>query len=406
MARWLGQFGYEVTVITASPGPEQEGVIRIPDTSVLQQLRSRAQATRVLVGTAGESNAFLSRFKSMLRPAMREFMHWFDCHFGWSARAVKVALKLAKTRQCDLVWTTCDPFAMAHAARRIGQACHIPYVIDFRDPPPEYLRAGKPKHWLARAVRDAAAVTVAAPVCVNQALIDLFPDRAFHPIISGAWQTGSVTATPGFQFRLFHAAGPSLSQRNPSTLFRAMHLVAKHHPEFRVDARLTLVGPGSQQMVKTEGFNLIADMCDLIPEMPYAKAVKMMRESALLVIIKGEADAVSRDAIPGKFLDYLPFEAPILAVGGVKGILGHLLDWTGCGRWIGTPEEAAEFINYFYQAWKNRDVISTPRNAEALAYLTQRRMAGEFAEVFQASIDRRPVRARDLLPWQTPIAKV
>ncbi|HOF90094.1 MAG TPA: hypothetical protein PLZ36_18620, partial [Armatimonadota bacterium] len=133
----------------------------------------------------------------------------------------------------------------------------------------------------------------------------------------------------------------------------------------------------------------------------HAQPAQDSPESATRLVLSLQPDAIAlRDAVPAKLYDYLPFEAPILAIGGMRGVLAHLLAWSGAGAWMTAPEAIADVLRAHFQRWQADGVVRAPRHPAALAYLTQRRMAAEFAEVFNATVEHRPIACRPGPPWE------
>ncbi|HEY3417760.1 MAG TPA: hypothetical protein VGM23_12825, partial [Armatimonadota bacterium] len=170
-------------------------------------------------------------------------------------------------------------------------------------------------------------------------------------------------------------------------------------PEFQQDCRLRVVGEDSHFLPLHPDYRAIEPLCELLPPAPYGQVVEMMAESSVLLIFNLPATTYD-DPIPGKFFDYLMFEAPVLAVAGTRGIIGDVLAWTGCGTWAETPAAIADFLRPLYLAWKRDGVVRAPRLAAAVEYFTQRRMTAEYAEVLNAAVETRSPRCAESPPWR------
>jgi hypothetical protein len=396
---WLRHYGWEPTLLA----PEREGipedVIQTPDASWLRQVESSASVARALTrNRPGPLGVLLRAAKRFLR----RFPRWHDEFSTWSYSIVPRAIEEGRRRGVDLVWATCSPFSLAPAAVTIARALNVPCVLDLRDPLPEnllYTRGAG--HWFYRNLAEMQALTLATTSCATPLLRQMWGERPMAPILSGMWQGDPVPAQSSDQFTILHAGMLYGGQRDPGPLFQAVAMLAAELPDFRRHARIRLVGGDSAAVRANPHFPPVADLCELLGQTPYREVRTMMAAASTLLILMGD-EWYLRDAVPAKLYDYLPFEAPVLAIGGQRGILAELLEWSRAGAWATTPEVIAAFLRAHYQAWQADGITRAPRNSEALAYLTQQRMAAECAEVFNATVEHRPIACREQTPWQQP----
>jgi len=213
------------------------------------------------------------------------------------------------------------------------------------------------------------------------------------------WQADPVPAQPSDRFTILHAGMLYGGERDPGPLLRAAAQLAAESDDFRAYARIHLLGADSAAVRQHPDYPSVAELCDLSGHTPYREVRALMATASVLLILMGE-EWYLRDAVPAKLYDYLPFEAPILAIGGAQGVLAHLLKWSGAGSWATTPEAIADILRAHFQRWQADGVIRAHRRPEALDYLTQRRMAAEFAEVFNATVEHRPIACHSTAPWE------
>lgn len=399
----LPEFGWETIMMTAERDGAPPGVIQTPDRSWMRRVEEAQQhgfrnpllKPEVRHGT-GRLKPLIGRLKLWLRI----FPPWHDEYTGWSYRLIDRAIAEGRRRNVDLVWATCNPFTLAPAALRIARALGVPCVIDLRDALPAYLSFPRGiNHWFYRALRRVDAVVSVAPCCITPETLAARVDRPIYQIISGAWRSERVPARQSHLFRIIHAGMLYRGQRRPEKLFQAMLALARELPEFRRDARLRFVGGETALIARASGYAEVADMCELLPVTPYREVVEMMAESSILLIINGDNYELV-DPLPGKFYDYLPFAAPVLAYGGAGGALAEVLAWSGSGQWMNSVPEIAAYLRKYYLAWKADGAVHLPRNPEALDYLSARRMAAENAELFNALIEGREPACRPKPPWE------
>lgn len=396
--RHLAEFGWQPWVLTIDRGLTQPQVITTPDTSWTHRAQGGQPATTAIghLSQLGTRRSALRWAKNLLRHLPR----FHDGYAGWSYRLLPLAIAAGRAQGVELVMATCNPFTLAPVAVQVARALGVPCVVDLQDRLPDYLLHTAPaRHWFYRAIAQADALTLAGASYVTPEMCRFHTARPIQSVLFGAWHTEPQPAQPAAQFTLLHAGMLYAGERNPEPLLRALARLADELPDFRRDCRLQMIGDDSGLVAQVPGFAPVAEMVELIGGTPYAEVVARMRQASVLLIIKG-ADPMHDNAIPAKLYDYLPFQAPVLAVGGSSGLLGDLLRWSGMGGWAGSLDEITARIRTHYLAWKAQGIVRVPRNPDALDYLSQRRMAAEFAEVFTATVERRPVQTRDHLPWE------
>ncbi len=137
-AKYLPEFGWDVTVITAPLGeylaidetllddlPASVEVIRVKS---LDPSRSMKQRTYV------SDDSTLSRTLSMIVEKMRQWARWPDGKIHFGRVAAREAMRLSDNRRFDAVYTTSPPPSIHMAGRDIQSDLKIPWVADFRDP--------------------------------------------------------------------------------------------------------------------------------------------------------------------------------------------------------------------------------------------------------------------------------
>ncbi len=331
-----------------------------------------------------------------VRGILRRFPRWHDRYAQWSYGIVDAAVAAGRQHGAQVVWATLSPLSLAPAAIRIARQLRVPCVLDLRDPPEEGLGGSGPG-WFTRALQTADALTVAAPSCITPLVLH---SRAGDPpplILSGTWHPGPIAPEPSTQFRIVHA-GMWHSTYDAATLFSALARLRLDIPDFERHCRAVFIGKGSEWVRRAENYAAAETMVELRGHTPYEQVQRELREASTLLIARG-AGAYKSVAITGKIFDYVAFETPVLSIGGVDGMHAELVDWFGGGLWTTRVDEIAGFLRAAYARWAESGTTRIQRNPPALAYLNQRRMAGEFAAVLDAATNGQPPALRDAYPW-------
>jgi hypothetical protein len=406
--RHLAEFGWDCDVITAQREGSAPGIIQTEDRSWVRTINEEGTAEAQLKQRLikGSRTGFGPIRRSMLRQLkllLRLQPRWHDEFAGWSYSIADTILATARERGSQVLWVTCSPYTLAPVAVRCARELGIPCVIDLRDPLPHYLHFPRGSgHWYYRALARADLISIAAPCCITSELLQV-RSASRHPlpvqIASGAWQSEPVPARRSEQFRLLHAGTLANGGRSPQPLFEAVEILRKGRPEIAESLRITFIGADSEVVRDFPGYNSVNQMVEILGQTPYAEVQEMMAQASMLIMIKLDGDAYS-DALPAKMYDYLPYEAPVLSFGMSAGLQGPLLEWSNAGRWIGEPEAIADFIEEQYLIWQSQKLVIRERRPEALAYLGQRRMAGDFAALFNALLDDTEINSLSTPPWQ------
>lgn len=403
----LHRFGWDCDVITAEREGTPDDVVQTPDRSWVRSIRQEGSPEAALksrigrnlhTGTGTVRREMIRRIKLLMRLSPK----WHDEFAGWSYSIEDTIMETARERGSDVIWASCSPYTLAPVAVKCARKLGIPCVIDLRDPLPPYLHfppgAG---HWFYRALSRADAVTAASPCSITRELLEVRSGHLRSDVVtvpSGSWQDEKVAARKSDRFTLIHAGTLVDGGRSPQPLFEAVSLLADRLPSVREDLRMLFIGGDSQVVRSFPGYGAVSGMVELRGQTPYSEVKELMAHSAVLVIIKLDGEVYS-DALPAKMYDYMPYEAPVLSFGMSGGLQGRLLEWSNAGRWLGTPADIASFIEDAYSEWKANGMVRRQRNAEAIEYLGQPRMAGDFAAIFSAVKEGRPLQERTDLPW-------
>jgi glycosyltransferase involved in cell wall biosynthesis len=341
-ARYLGRYGWDVAVLTATPGayPRQalDNNSLIPDNvRVIRALALDAQRHLSLFGRYPRAMATPDRWRS------------------WIYSGVRAGRRLIRDWAPHAIFST-YPIASAHEiAVRLSQATQLPWVADFRDPmgqdgypADERTRAA---YWALerRVLQHAAALTVTTegtaalyrgrypkfPPGRIQVIANGFDEQAFPPLDP---PDGS-RARPRRPLVFLHSGNLYPYERNPEYFFRA---IAELRTEGRIDpdaVRFDLRGAGHAERYGPQLASLgIDDMVRLLPGLPYREALREMRESDVLMLF--QASNCNRQ-IPAKLYEYLYVGRPIIAFTDPAGDTARLLAELGIDTLAPLDEVAA-----------------------------------------------------------------
>jgi hypothetical protein len=391
--RYLPAFGWRPTVITTQNAARLPNVIAVPDRSLAGQRGADGGYSRA-VAEAGQGRGLVQRLKLTLKQLARRFPQGYDAYarWSWDAAVAAIAHGRATGAGFELVVATLSPLSLGPAAVHVATQLGVPCVLDLRDPPEEALGTG-PRSWLARALEQTAAVTLAAPSCLTP-LVREHSRSGPVLVLSGAWNKLQRPQAPQ-HFHIVHA-GTWHPSYDAEPLLTALAELAAADPDFAATARLILVGKGSTSISQSPLYARVANMVDSLPLMPHAGATALVEAAAVLLIARSPSGFKSQ-AITGKLFEYAPFDIPLLSVGGQDDTHAALVRWLG-GTWTRDAAAIKSFLLHAYTNWKTGH-SANQRDMDAVAYLTQQRMAAEFAGVLHAAARGDEPELRAELPW-------
>ncbi len=383
-ARYLREFGWDVSVLTVHPrvylSGRSENADLIPgDINVHRAFACDAQRDFSIGG----------RYLRMLELPDR----WQS----WIITGTLAGLRAIRKDGVTALFST-FPIASAHA---IGWCLHrltgLPWCADFRDPMAQTDYPADPRvRWcftkIERAVfRRAAAVTVTTPTTAQNYARKYphFPPARIKVINNGYDEEtfrglepvndGQAQARNG-PLVLLHSGILYPMERNPGALFAAMGELKREGQLSAARLRVRLRASGSDEQYRKDAEAAgVADMVELAPPVDYRSAVEEMWKVDGLIACQSR---LCDEQIPAKVYEYLYTRKPVLGLANPGGDTGKLLSSVGFAH-IAALEDAAaikrcllEFVTAL-----ERNECRTP-SADTVRPFSRREGARELARVF------------------------
>ncbi|MDQ3023683.1 MAG: hypothetical protein M3R04_04740 [bacterium] len=389
----LPEFGWESTVITTQNECGLPNVIAVPDRSLAGR-RETAETFDNAVNASKQSNAGAwGKLRGMAKRIAKLSPAAYDAYARWSWDAADAAIQAGRAQRFDAVWATLSPMSLGPAAIKVAGELALPCILDLRDPPDEALGSG-PHGWFRKALAQANAVTFAAPSCITPYVLEHCASPLL--VLSGAWSASPIAPKPSAQFRIVHA-GTWHPHYDAVPLAEALRTLRKRDEGFAQATRLVFVGKGSSTVPGNPAFAQLPEMLEVHPLLPHEHALSHVETASVLLIARSSNGYKSR-AITGKIFEYASYQTPLLSTGGENDLHAGLVRWMG-GTWSCDATEIAEILHDLYLQWTASGAVTATRTANALAYLSQQRMAAETATVLRAALEQRGPELRGELPW-------
>ena len=359
MARYLGERGWELDVITSEPdsidAPDWGRLADLPPGTrvygvstpevpiarvigsiwrVLRRFRSNrpAESRQAASGvTRGRDVQPASLARSEIRWSLTEWRTYVRAYNAWMAsvelrqwarRTSALARHLVAKDVYDAIISSGPPNAAHEAARLISRYSRIPFVADMRDvwslvqeclepfASPLLLHLARQAE---RRVVEEAALVVANTEAVRSAMIDVYPqarDRILA-VMNGFDEDPLPASRHGRQFVVAHA-GTIYLDRDPTCLFRAAREVIEALRLSPDQFALEFIGANDRSislaaMAEAEG---IAAFLHEDGPRPRAQALEFLSRATMLVILPQSWDM----SIPAKLFEYVRFDAWLLAL--------------------------------------------------------------------------------------------
>lgn len=330
-ARYLGTFGWNVTVLTAGhrayPEIERANSELIPaDVRVVRAPALDAQRHLSIAGRYPKFLAFPDRWQT------------------WIPGAVAIGARLVRQWRPDVIMST-YPIASAHCIGfMLARLTGVPWVADFRDPMAQDTFPTDPwirrNYWRMEAAmfRRAAQVVVTTPgtKALYTGRYPGYPPDRIHVIANGFDDTVfakaqapcvPVSKTAERRLTLLHSGLLYRRDRDPTQFFAALAELKRDRLVTADELSVVLRASGHEadyaRQIRENG---IEDLVTLQPPIAYEHALKEMTAADACLLFQG---AQCNQQIPAKLYEYLFAGKPIAAFTEPSGDTGQLLTSLG-----------------------------------------------------------------------------
>jgi len=346
-AKYLGEFGWKVTVLTAD-----HVYSATPDPSLLDEIPEDVQIVRVTDPVSKQLARWSGRIvgdgatpasqpsPQARRPLWKRLAwgawKWAQQHalipdesVVWAIRAGLAARRIVRRRVIHCIYTTSGPQSTQLAGLIASAFTRTPWIADFRDPWTDNLHFHH-RGWraaLERRLERMIFARAAAIVTVTDGFWRLFaakyPRRALdiHVIRNGVDEADFPPAparrrSEGEPFTFFYG-GILYPGRSADALFQAVHLLLQsgrvEPSRIRIQFAGVLDYPGHDhhaRLIRDLGLEAVIEPLGYLPRRE--ALARMLAADATLLI--GDQAEQAKDYVPGKLYEYLYAGRPILAM--------------------------------------------------------------------------------------------
>ncbi|QRG69274.1 glycosyltransferase family 4 protein [Brevibacillus choshinensis] len=380
MAKYLGEFGWNVHVLTVEPAyhatldpsllaqlPGEVTIHRAKEWQVLPN-RGGAAPAAAAAGTGQHSAASVKTvLKKQVVQALKKVKPYVlipDDQILWMPNAVKLGREIMKREKIDAIFSTSGPVTNHLVARKLAREFDAKWVADFRDPWTQNMhtsgiawRERMEERMEADVMLEADAITTVTATFAKN-FQDKHQERIkrLELIYNGFDQADFEGLEPSHVApEKFHAvyAGILYQKRNPRLLLHAIRELIDAGEVDPKDLLLSFAGvfdyPGyseNRDCVEQLGLGQIVRV---LGNLPHKEALGLMKGADVLLQI-GDVSADAGAYIPGKLYEYMGIGNPILAL-NKAGEATEIIEKFRLGQ-VADPEEKDAVKQAYLQLYK------------------------------------------------------
>ncbi|MBU8713066.1 glycosyltransferase family 4 protein [Brevibacillus parabrevis] len=396
MAKYLGEFGWNVHVLTVDPTyhatldptlltqlPADVSIHRAKEWKLLPGRGQAAAASgsgSTAVANTGARPSLKAQVKKQIVNVLKKVKPYLlipDDQILWLPNALKLGREIMRQEKIDVIFSTSGPVTNHLIAEKLADEFGCKWVADFRDPWTQNMHtSGIPwrerleERMEARVMAKADAITtVTATFAENfrkkhQERIKRM-ELIYNGFDQGDFQGLAPShAAPG----KFHAvyAGILYQKRNPRLLLQAIRELIDEGKVDRQELMLSFAGvfdyPGySENRDCVEALEL-GDIVRVLGNLPHKEALGLMKSADALLLI-GDVSSDAGAYIPGKLYEYMGIGNPILAL-NKAGEATEIIENFRLGQ-VADPEQKDAIKEAYWKLYREWKENSSQAKGEA-----------------------------------------
>jgi len=288
-----------------------------------------------------------------------------DAKVGWYFSSIRQAMKIIKTNQIDLIFSSSPPQTVHLIARKLSKKSGIPWVADFRDPWTDafwlkdisrnYLSSTIDR-WLEKNVLNKAN----AIVTVSRDFVKLFSAKSnntYHVIPNGFDEDdfNEIKKKRSNKFRIRYVGTLSKSQKITNFLEALIKCDASCLNKIDVKF-IGDIHPAIIKEIKEFHLEKIIKIIDYIPHQDMIGEI--VNAEILLLVIPDSPK--NQGIIPGKLFEYIATYNYILGIGPPENNAVNILNQTGTGAMFNFKTDLYDLLHEQFSNWiaNKRNVVS------------------------------------------------
>jgi glycosyltransferase involved in cell wall biosynthesis len=357
LAKYLPEFGWEVTVLTRPIGHARTG--DVVEAAVFGEDAERRLRGRLLSNGTSASLTSPSPLRRALRWG-REALYFPDRNAGWIVPAIRRGIELTRARRFDAVLSTAMPATVHVAGAAVASFAKLPWIADYRDPwsGNAYVTRGPVRRALEEALerllirRADAVTTISEPIAATL--------RAFHrravaviPNAADPAQFAGVAQARRERFGLCYTGTLYDGKRTPALLFEALAELRRERDP-AADARVTFFGPNGDhvdELARAYGVDSLVERHGTVPR---DEALAAQRNSSTLLAFLNMDEATASE-MGSKIYEHAAARRPTIAFGPRASVVRDYVERHGLGWFASDLGEAKDALRRAYRRYAAGD---------------------------------------------------
>ena len=383
LAKYLPEFGWDVTILTAKLPDSPSSKFSVVETSY----EDRMNFVKKLLGINSEQSLMtqMAQLKKklhikseksildLLLKVVGEITAYPDAQKNWKNAAIKAGNELLESEHFDAIISTSSPVTSHIIAKALKEKHKLPWIADLRDLwtqnhyyPYSRLRKRFEENLELNTLHDIdALVTVSKPAFSKLAI--LHKNKPIFSITNG-FDPVEVNDSPiklTNKFTITYTGNFYPGKQSIEPLLKALKNMEIDDIEVRLyGAELGWI----DEQIKQYELERVVKQYGIVPR---DIVLNKQRESQILLLIKWD-DPDEKGTYTAKLFEYLAAKRPILVIGGFPDVVDEVLEETGVGYKIDTIEK-------LYLEYKTTGAVAY--NGGDISKYSQRDMAGKFATI-------------------------
>lgn len=397
LAKYLRKFGWNPLVLTPKTGGasrDSEWVIEtdyrdiVADWKVKLHLdgqRGLHDSLRLPVSSRPDSE----HPHTLLMYVAKKLLTYPDATKGWVPFAMQAIEELQRKKQrIDAILSTFPPVSCHLIGKRAKQILGCPWVADFRDLWTQDTTTTKARDLaflqipLEKSTLKSADALITVSVPWADRLRKRYPLMDICTIPNGFDPDDFLPRSTALtqKFTITHAGLLYEGRRDPTMLFEVLHELSQEKIICADDVRVRFYGPVEpwlSPLIRRYGLEQVVELKGVIPR---KQVIQCEMESQLLLLLSW-THPKETGLHTGKLFEYLGAARPVVAIGGLRGVLTQVLDETKAGLHVSTKEELRQFLIRAYGEYKTLGYVPYHGHQDAISQYNHVEMSRRVAEV-------------------------
>lgn len=391
-AKYLNNFGWEPTIITANPVGSW-----VTDKTLLKQINCDVHSTTSF-HPVGLYRSFKDRHPNCPKFLLK--LMWFcfeflpdifmvpDTRMGWIPFAVLKGYKLSQEKSFDLILTNSPPHSTHAIGFLLSKLTKLPWVVDFKDgwvEDPFRKKRNCLREYIERKLENFIVTNCDHIVTVSHPLKKYFSTitRKHITLIHNGFDEEDFTdacrvKSDGFTIGYF---GSIFGDRDPTYFLQALENFANKNKHIKI--RVLFVGPIIKEIFDCFK-NFTSYEINTVKYVPHSDCIRLMYNCDALLTLVGP-DNRNNSVLTGKIFEYLRCGLPIISLCPQNGAL-----WTLLGNFNRIykcpPTNVNEIENAISKASIDHEHTNLKLLKESLVAYQRKHLTGILAKIMDSCV--------------------